>query len=144
MRGTALQVRVDEVLERSGWSTARRTVSDKFSGGMKRRVNIGAALLHKPRGALSGRADGGHRPAKPAVDPGQHPGRCNRQGMTILYTTHYMEEAQEISDRIGIMDKGQIIALGTQEELVKIGGRGRQRRPGRVDRLTRGHGRAVA
>ena len=73
LAGTALRTRVDEVLELISLVDRQKDRVDKFSGGMKRRVNIGVALLHKPQGALSRRADGGHRPAEPARHPRRHP-----------------------------------------------------------------------
>jgi ABC-2 type transport system ATP-binding protein len=94
---------------------------EKFSGGMKRRVNIGVALLHKPKVLYLDEPTVG-------IDPQSRRSILDGilglrdQGMTILYTTHYMAEAQELSDRIGIVDHGKMIALGTHEELVKIVG----------------------
>ena len=89
----------------------------KYSGGMKRRVNIGAALLHKPQVIYMDEPTVG-------IDPQSRRSildsvvALKNQGMTVLYTTHYMEEAEELSDHIAIMDHGQIIASGTHAELV--------------------------
>ncbi len=93
----------------------------KYSGGMKRRVNIGVALLHKPQVIYMDEPTVG-------IDPQSRRNILDSvvalkdQGMTVLYTTHYMEEAQELSDHIAIMDHGALIASGTHEELVKIVG----------------------
>jgi len=94
---------------------------DKFSGGMKRRVNIGVALLHRPRVLYLDEPTVGIDPqSRRAILDGIL--ALRDQGMTLLYTTHYMAEAQELSDRIGIIDHGKMIAMGTHEELVKIVG----------------------
>jgi ABC-2 type transport system ATP-binding protein len=94
---------------------------DKFSGGMKRRVNIGAALMHKPAVIIMDEPTVGIDPQsrRHILDNIKE---LNAQGMTVLYTTHYMEEAQELSDHIAIMDQGQIIACGTHAELVNMVG----------------------
>jgi ABC-2 type transport system ATP-binding protein len=94
---------------------------DRFSGGMKRRVNIGAALMHKPAVIIMDEPTVGIDPQsrRHILDNIKE---LNAQGMTVLYTTHYMEEAQELSDHIAIMDQGQVIACGTHDELVKIVG----------------------
>jgi ABC-2 type transport system ATP-binding protein len=93
----------------------------KFSGGMKRRVNIGAALLHKPVVIIMDEPTVGIDPQsrRHILDNVKE---LNQQGMTVLYTTHYMEEAAELSDHIAIMDKGKIIAHGTHDELIKMVG----------------------
>ncbi len=94
---------------------------DKFSGGMKRRVNIGAALLHKPKVVMMDEPTVGIDPQsrRHILDNVKE---LNRQGMTVLYTTHYMEEAAELSNHIAIMDEGKVIAYGTYEELIKLVG----------------------
>jgi len=121
LRGAALKRRVDEVLDVIGLADRQRDRVAKFSGGMKRRVNIGVALLHKPQVIIMDEPTVG-------IDPQSRRHildnvvELNRQGMTVLYTTHYMEEAQELSDHIAIMDQGQIIACGTHEELVHLVG----------------------
>jgi len=121
LRGADLRKRVDEVLEIIGLTDRAREYIKKYSGGMKRRVNIGVALLHKPRVIYMDEPTVG-------IDPQSRRNILDSvvalkgQGMTVLYTTHYMEEAQELSDHIAIMDNGKMIACGTNAELVKIVG----------------------
>jgi ABC-2 type transport system ATP-binding protein len=121
LRGAALRRRTDEVLETIGLSERAGGRVSKFSGGMKRRVNIGVALLHKPQVIYMDEPTVG-------IDPQSRRNildsvvALKNQGMTVLYTTHYMEEAQELSDHIAIMDHGKLIASGTHAELVKIVG----------------------
>jgi ABC-2 type transport system ATP-binding protein len=121
LRGQALQTRVDEVLELIGLADRQKGRLEKFSGGMKRRVNIGVALLHKPEVVIMDEPTVGIDPqSRRHILDGVL--ELNRAGTTILYTTHYMEEAQELSDQIAIMDQGEIIATGSHEELVRIVG----------------------
>ncbi len=122
LRGAALKQRVDEVLEIIGLADRQKDHVGKFSGGMKRRVNIGVALLHKPDVVIMDEPTVGIDPQIPPAYSRQCK-ELNAQGMTVLYTTHYMEEAAELSDRIAIMDQGEIIAIGTHDELIKPGGR---------------------
>jgi len=121
LRGSALKSRVSEVLDVIGLSDRANDRVGKYSGGMKRRVNIGVALLHKPRVIYMDEPTVG-------IDPQSRRNildsvvALKNQGMTVLYTTHYMEEAQELSNHIAIMDHGKLIACGTNDELVKLVG----------------------
>jgi ABC-2 type transport system ATP-binding protein len=121
LRGTPLRVRVDEVLAIIGLTDRQKDHVGKFSGGMKRRVNIGAALLHKPEVVIMDEPTVGIDPQsrRHILDNVKE---LNRQGMTVLYTTHYMEEAAELSNHIAIMDMGKVIACGTHDELIKLVG----------------------
>ena len=121
LRGDKLDRRVDEVLALIGLSDRQKDRVDRYSGGMKRRVNIGAALLHQPRFLYLDEPTVGIDPqSRRSILDGVKD--LNASGVTVLYTTHYMEEAQELSHRIGIMDKGKMIAVGTQQELVRLVG----------------------
>lgn len=122
MGGKTLARRIDEVLDIIDLVDRQKDLIETFSGGMKRRVNIGAGLLHKPRLVYMDEPTVG-------VDP-QSRRRIldtvfrlrDEYAMTVLYTTHQMEEAQELSDRVGIIDHGEIIAMGTVDELIqKVG-----------------------
>lgn len=120
--GAELHKRIDEVLDFIDLKERQKDRIDTFSGGMKRRVNIGVGLLHRPQLVYMDEPTVG-------IDP-QNRRRIldtvfrlrDEQKMTVLYTTHLMEESQELSDRVGIIDHGKIIALGTVGELVqKVG-----------------------
>jgi len=119
LKGTALKKRIGEVAEIIGLNGRLKDRVDKYSGGMKRRINIGAALLHKPELLIMDEPTVG-------IDPQSRNHildtvlELNRQGMTIIYTSHYMEEVEYLCSRICIMDQGKIIASGTQEELVEL------------------------
>ncbi len=121
MRGATLKHRVAEVLEQIGLADKAKQRIKTYSGGMKRRVNIGVGLLHKPRILFMDEPTVG-------IDPQSRRNildgikDLNNQGMTVLYTTHYMEEAEELSNRVGIVDHGKLIALGTQKELTQTVG----------------------
>jgi ABC-2 type transport system ATP-binding protein len=118
LSGKPLNTRVDEVLEQIDLVDRAKNRVKTFSGGMKRRVNIGVGLLHKPRLLFMDEPTVGIDPQsrRAILDSIKD---LNKQGMTVLYTTHYMEEAQELSNRVGIVDHGQMIALGTQKELTR-------------------------
>jgi ABC-2 type transport system ATP-binding protein len=116
LSGKSLQTRVGEVLEQVGLSDRAGDRVKTYSGGMKRRANIGVGLLHRPELLFMDEPTVGIDPQsrRAILDSVKE---LNRQGMTVLYTTHYMEEAEELSDRVGILDHGVMIALGTQAEL---------------------------
>jgi len=118
LSGRALKLRIDEVLGQIGLSDKAGQRIKTYSGGMKRRVNIGVGLLHRPRLLFMDEPTVGIDPQsrRAILDSVKD---LNKQGMTVLYTTHYMEEAQELSDRVGIIDHGELIALGTQAELTR-------------------------
>ncbi len=117
LRGAALGARIDEGLEAMGLADRRKDLVQTFSGGMQRRLNIIASLLHRPKLLLCDEPTVG-------VDPQSRNAifefleRLNREGLTVIYSTHYMEEATRLCSRIGIIDHGRIHALGTLDELL--------------------------
>jgi len=119
--GAELRRRVDEVLDLVGLRERAKDRIETYSGGMQRRINIAAGLLHKPQLVFMDEPTVG-------IDPQSRRNildmikALNAQGMTVLYTTHNMEEAQELSSRIGIIDHGKLIALGTLAELTRLVG----------------------
>ena len=121
MSGKTLYKRIDEVLAQVNLEDRANDRISAFSGGMKRRINIAAGLLHKPQMLFMDEPTVGIDPQsrRRILDMVKE---LRDQGMTVLYTTHYMEEAEELSDRVGIMDHGKLIALGTQAELTKVVG----------------------
>jgi ABC-2 type transport system ATP-binding protein len=127
LRGQGLSQRVDEILALVGLEDRQAGKVAKFSGGMQRRLNVGVALLHEPQVIIMDEPTVGIDPQsrRKILDSVK---QLRDDGITILYTTHYMEEAQELSNRIAIMDNGKIIALGTHQELIDI--------VGELDRIT--------
>jgi ABC-2 type transport system ATP-binding protein len=121
MRGKELTRRIDEVLDQVGLSDRAKDKVKTFSGGMKRRINIAAGLLHKPQLLFMDEPTVGIDPQsrRRILDMVRE---LRDGGMTVLYTTHYMEEAEELSDRVGIIDQGRLIAVGTQAELTRVVG----------------------
>lgn len=119
LRGKELKKRIDEVSEIIGLTDRLKDRVTKYSGGMKRRLNIGVALLHEPEILIMDEPTVG-------IDPQSRNHildtviELNKKGMTIIYTSHYMEEVEKLCSNICIMDKGKIIASGTKEEIVNI------------------------
>jgi ABC-2 type transport system ATP-binding protein len=111
-----LQNRLDETLDLLGLTDRGNDKVKTYSGGMKRRVNIASALLHRPKILFMDEPTAG-------IDPQSRNlifevvEKLHKEGMTIVYTTHYMEEAERLCNRIGIIDNGEIIAHGTLDEL---------------------------
>jgi ABC-2 type transport system ATP-binding protein len=122
LRGKRLRERVDVVLEMVGLADRADEVIETYSGGMKRRINIAAGLLHEPEILFLDEPTVGVDPqSRNAIFEGVE--ALNRGGMTVIYTTHYMEEAQRLCHRVAIMDEGQIIALDTPAALIRsLGG----------------------
>ena len=108
-----------EVLEVTGLADRADERTSEFSGGMKRRLNIGIALLHKPRLLVLDEPTVGVDPQSRNAILGNVEA-LSGAGMAVLYTTHYMEEAERLCDRVGIIDEGEIKAEGTRRELVAI------------------------
>ncbi|WFA08755.1 ABC transporter ATP-binding protein [Tissierella sp. Yu-01] len=119
IRGKDLKLRIEETAELIGLSDRLKDRVDKYSGGMKRRLNIGVALIHKPRLLIMDEPTVG-------IDPQSRNHilntvkMLNKEGMTIVYTSHYMEEVEELCNRICIMDRGKLLASGTKDELIKL------------------------
>jgi len=122
LRGKELTARAQWALELVGLADRAKDAIHTYSGGMKRRINIAAGLLHRPEILFLDEPTVG-------VDPQsrnnifENVERLNREGLTILYTTHYMEEAERLCDRVAIVDQGRIIALDTPKALIdSLGG----------------------
>lgn len=114
-----IKKRSAEVLEVTGLADRADEHTSEFSGGMKRRLNIGIALLHKPRLLVLDEPTVGVDPQSRNAILGNVEA-LSGAGMAVLYTTHYMEEAERLCDRVGIIDEGEIKAEGTRRELVAI------------------------
>lgn len=121
LSGKLLEERVAEALEMAGLADRAKERVETYSGGMKRRINIAAGILHHPRVLLMDEPTVG-------IDPQSRNHiletvkELNRRGMTVLYTSHYMEEVEFLCDRVGIIDHGKVIAIGTIDELKRLVG----------------------
>jgi ABC-2 type transport system ATP-binding protein len=118
MRGSALSQRVSAVLEMVGLSDRADDRSEDYSGGMKRRLNIAVGLLHEPQLLILDEPTVGVDPQSRNAILESVEGLSAR-GMSVLYTTHYMEEAERLCDRVGIIDNGLLAAEGTRRALVE-------------------------
>ncbi len=117
LRGKPLSLRVGAVLELVGLTDRAGDRVESFSGGMRRRLNIGAGLLHQPSLLVLDEPTVGVDPqSRHAVMESVR--SFGAAGMAVLYTTHYMEEAERLCDRVGIIDHGRLVAEGTRRELV--------------------------
>lgn len=118
--GKELEVLIDETLDLLGLTDRKNDKVKTYSGGMKRRINFASALLHRPKVLFMDEPTVG-------IDPQSRNlifevvEKLHKEGTTIIYTTHYMEEAERLCDRIGIIDNGVIIAQGTLNELKTSG-----------------------
>lgn len=119
LKGETLAKRTEEVLEKIGLTERQNDIVKTFSGGMKRRLNIGAALLHKPSILIMDEPTVGIDPQSRAYIL-ETVKQLVEEGMTLLYTSHYMEEVELLCDKIYIMDQGEIIAHGTKEALKSL------------------------
>lgn len=119
LKGSLLKERVKEILELVGLSHRGNERIEKYSGGMKRRINIAVGLIHQPEILIMDEPTVG-------VDPQSRNHiletikNLNQQGITVIYTSHYMEEVEFLCDRIGIMDHGKLIAEGTKDQLTQL------------------------
>ena len=121
LKGAHLKERIEYALEVAGLKDRAKEKISSYSGGMKRRINISAALLHDPEILIMDEPTVG-------IDPQSRNHiletvlNFNKKDMTVIYTSHYMEEVEYLCSRIAIMDYGKIIAMGTKEQLREIAG----------------------
>ncbi|MFC4305720.1 ABC transporter ATP-binding protein [Cohnella boryungensis] len=121
LRGRLLKERVEEALAFAGLLDFGKEKPGTFSGGMKRRLNIACAIMHRPKLIIMDEPTVG-------IDPQsrnhilESVRQLNAMGSTVIYTSHYMEEVEAISTKIGIMDQGKLVAHGTKEELIRQAG----------------------
>jgi ABC-2 type transport system ATP-binding protein len=122
MHGAELKRRIEEVLDVVGLADRAGALARTYSGGMKRRLNIAIGLLHRPKLLILDEPTVGVDPqSRNAILESVE--RLSLEGVAVLYTTHYMEEAERLCDRVGIIDEGVLVAEGTWRELVQsIGG----------------------
>jgi linearmycin/streptolysin S transport system ATP-binding protein len=121
MRGQSLATRIDEVLEVIGLVDRRSDLTKEYSGGMQRRLNIGIGLLHQPKLLILDEPTVGVDPQSrnAILESVEH---LSDAGLAVLYTTHYMEEAERLCDRVAVIDEGSVKAEGTRRELVSLVG----------------------
>jgi ABC-2 type transport system ATP-binding protein len=117
IRGSTLRERIDEILEQIGLTQNAESYGRTFSGGMKRRLNFGVALLHQPRFVILDEPTVG-------VDPQSRSHlldcvrRLSSEGVGLIYASHYMEEVEALCHRVAIIDKGKLLTMGTLDQLL--------------------------
>ena len=121
LSGRKLSKRVDEVLELTGLADRAGDKTINFSGGMRRRLNIGIGFLHEPDLLILDEPTVGVD-VQSRTSILDQVAEMTRQGMAVLYTTHYIEEVEKLCHRVGIIDHGELIAEGSRAELVKMVG----------------------
>jgi ABC-2 type transport system ATP-binding protein len=117
LRGKELKARVDELLERFGLADAANRVAGGYSGGMQRRLDIAMGLIHRPRVLFLDEPTTGLDPEVRADTWREISRLATDEGLTILLTTHYLEEADHLAQNLAIVDHGRIVASGTPDQL---------------------------
>ena len=125
---TYLRKATDDLLERFRLTDAADRLAKTYSGGMRRRLDLAVSLVAAPAGAVPRRADHRPRPAQPRRSCGTCCADLVRDGTTLLLTTQYLEEADQLADEIVVIDKGKVIAAGTPTQLKDQAGPGQRRR----------------
>jgi ABC-2 type transport system ATP-binding protein len=117
LHGKAVRDRADEMLERFGLASKSKLIYTKLSGGMKRRLTIARALMFEPKLLILDEPTAGVD-VELRLELWAFLRELNRDGMTIILTTHYLEEAEELCSRIGIIEAGKLVALETTQKLI--------------------------
>ncbi len=115
--GKGLRSRVDELLEMADLVEQANQKVEAYSGGMKRRLNLVVGLIHSPEVLFLDEPTVGID-AQARTRILELIGRLSQEGLTVVYTTHYLEEAEQLCDRIGVIDQGRMVALGDKEQLI--------------------------
>jgi ABC-2 type transport system ATP-binding protein len=122
MRGEALKARADELLERFDLAGAAGRLVKTYSGGMQRRLDVALGLVHRPQVLFLDEPTAGLDPEARSAMWREIARLSGGEGMTVLLTTHYMEEAEELCDRIAVVDHGKVLSSGTTDELKEQAG----------------------
>jgi ABC-2 type transport system ATP-binding protein len=117
LRGAVLDSRVRELLDRFGLGDAAKRISRTYSGGMQRKLDVAMGLVHRPQVLFLDEPTTGLDPEARAEMWAEIGRLARAEGLTVLLTTHYLEEADRLADRLAIVDRGTIVAQGTPEEL---------------------------